>query len=101
MVLDLPLDPCFTVADTRLVDAAHAAVAPERGPLVYCVESADNPGLPLDHLVVNPDADLRTPGASELSRLTAIPLAGGIRPARTGGGGAGRRREIRSCPDSA
>ena len=52
MVLVLPLEPRFTVADPRL-DAARGAVAVEYGPLVYCLEAVDNPGHRLDDLCVD------------------------------------------------
>ena len=51
-VLDLPLDVRFTYADTR-VDAARGSIALERGPLVYCLEAADNPGQRLDDIVID------------------------------------------------
>jgi DUF1680 family protein len=47
IVLDLPMPPRRTVADER-IDAVHGCVAIERGPLVYCVEQADQPDL--DHV---------------------------------------------------
>jgi hypothetical protein len=53
VVLVLPLEPRFTVADRRL-DAARGAVAIEYGPLVYCLEAVDNPGHRLDDLTVDP-----------------------------------------------
>jgi DUF1680 family protein len=40
VVLDLPVDPRFTVADPR-VDAVRGQVAVEAGPLVYALESVD------------------------------------------------------------
>ncbi|MGH8823910.1 MAG: glycoside hydrolase family 127 protein [Jiangellaceae bacterium] len=40
--LDLPMAPRWTMADPR-IDAVRDAVAVERGPLVYCVESTDLP----------------------------------------------------------
>ena len=52
VVLVLPLEPRFTVADPRL-DAARGAVAVEYGPLVYCLEAVDNPGHRLDDLTVD------------------------------------------------
>ena len=52
VVLVLPLEPRFTVADPRL-DAARGAVAVEYGPLVYCLEAVDNPGYRLDDLCVD------------------------------------------------
>ncbi|MGI3781991.1 MAG: glycoside hydrolase family 127 protein, partial [Janthinobacterium lividum] len=55
LVLELPLEPRFTRADSR-VDADRASVALERGPLVYCFESVDNPGHRLDDVVLDPAA---------------------------------------------
>jgi DUF1680 family protein len=52
IVLELPLTPRFTRADPR-VDADRGLVAVERGPLVYCVESADQPGHRLDDVVID------------------------------------------------
>ena len=52
VVLVLPLEPRFTVADARL-DAARGAVGIEYGPLVYCLEAVDNPGHRLDDLTVD------------------------------------------------
>jgi hypothetical protein len=53
LALELPLEARFTRADSR-VDADRASVALERGPLVYCFESVDNPGQRLDDVVVDP-----------------------------------------------
>jgi DUF1680 family protein len=54
LVLDLPMQPRFVVADER-IDAVRGAVAVERGPQVYCVESVDLPGRRhVDDLVVDP-----------------------------------------------
>jgi uncharacterized protein len=53
LVLEVPLRPRFTHADPR-VDADRGLVAVERGPLVYCVESVDQPGQRLDDIVIDP-----------------------------------------------
>ncbi len=50
ITLELPVAVRTTRADER-VDAVRASVALERGPLVYCLEEADNPGISLDDLV--------------------------------------------------
>ncbi len=52
LVLTLPVVARLTTADPR-VDAARGAVAIERGPLVYCLESTDHPGQRLDDLVLD------------------------------------------------
>ena len=76
VVLVLPLEPRFTVADPRL-DAARGAVAVEYGPLVYCLEAVDNPGHRLDDLTVD------TGVAPEVLAVEG-PLAG-VAIIRTGG----------------
>lgn len=56
LVLDLPIAPRWTFPDPRL-DAVRGAIAVERGPLVYCVESVDVPaGLDLDRIAVRTNA---------------------------------------------
>ena len=52
--LRLPMAPRFTWPDRR-IDALRGCVAVERGPLVYCAESADVPdGTYLDDIRVDP-----------------------------------------------
>jgi DUF1680 family protein len=62
VVLDLDMSVRITEPDRR-VDAVRGCVAFERGPLVYCVESADIPtGTELEDLAVDPDrAPLEVP----------------------------------------
>ena len=48
--LELPMHVRTTRADDR-VDAVRGALALERGPLVYCLEEADNTGVSLDEIV--------------------------------------------------
>ena len=62
LTLTLPVDPRLTSADPR-VDAARGCVAIERGPLVYCLESADHPGQRLDDVVLDVDAFATADGA--------------------------------------
>lgn len=47
VIVELPLTPRLTEADER-VDAIRGCAAIERGPLVYCIEQADQPGLDID-----------------------------------------------------
>ncbi|SEF83230.1 hypothetical protein SAMN05444920_101790 [Nonomuraea solani] len=55
ITLDLGVRPRLTVAVPRL-DVARGQVAVERGPLVYCLEQADHPGVVVDDLcVASPD----------------------------------------------
>ena len=57
--LSLDLAPRLTVANPR-VDATRGALALERGPLVYCLEAADNDAVPsLADLQLDPGAPLR------------------------------------------
>jgi uncharacterized protein len=58
ITLDLPVHPRLTVAVPRL-DVARGQVAVERGPLVYCLEQTDHPGIIVDDLRVAADPDLR------------------------------------------
>ncbi len=44
VTLELPMPPEVLVASPRVVEA-RSAVALKRGPLVYCLESVDNPGI--------------------------------------------------------
>ncbi|HYN95174.1 MAG TPA: beta-L-arabinofuranosidase domain-containing protein [Pilimelia sp.] len=51
--LEIPLRPRWTFPDTR-VDAVRGCAAVERGPVVLCAESVDQPGADLDRLRVDP-----------------------------------------------
>ena len=50
--LDLPMAAHFVFGDPR-IDSARAAVAVERGPLVYCLESPDLAGAHVDEIIVD------------------------------------------------
>lgn len=82
VVLTLPVAPRLTAADPR-VDAARGCVAIERGPLVYCVESADHPGRRLDDLVLDV-AGFRDATESAVTGLgdgvVAVRFPGAVRP---------------------
>jgi uncharacterized protein len=83
VVLLLPLEPRFTVADPRL-DAARGAVAVEYGPLVYCLEAVDNPGHRLDDLTVDTAVAPKVASVDgTLGAAATIRTAGRVRP-RTG-----------------
>ena len=78
-VVELVLDmtPRVTVPDPR-VDAVRGCVAIERGPLVYCIETADLPqGVELEEVRI--DADVR-PLPGERTDLP-VPLVGLMLPA--------------------
>ena len=74
---ELPMAVRLTEADPR-VDAARGCVAIERGPLVYCVEAADNPGLGLDDLVLDAGrvSTGRVIGDGQVGRVVTRPSAG-------------------------
>ena len=57
IVLDLDIRPRVTRADPR-IDAVRGCVAVERGPLLYCVESVDQPDVDLDLVRLDPAAPL-------------------------------------------
>ena len=58
--LTLEMPPRVTAPDDR-IDAVRGCVALERGPLVYCVESADlPPGTELETVALIPDGALST-----------------------------------------
>jgi uncharacterized protein len=84
VVLVLPLEPRFTMADPRL-DVARASVAIEYGPLVYCLEAVDNPGHRLDDLTVDTAVAPKVVASVDqtLGGALTIRTAGRIRP-RTG-----------------
>lgn len=82
VVLDLPMEPRLTRPDPR-VDAVRGCVAIERGPLVYCLESADQTRR-LDAVALDRDTPLRAEHRPELlcgvtvvtaGELTAVPYA--------------------------
>jgi len=58
--LNLLLQPRFTEANPR-VDAIRGSLAIERGPLVYCLEAADQPaGVDLLDVRIDPETSLQT-----------------------------------------
>lgn len=58
VVLDVDMPARTTVGNAK-VDAIRGCVAIERGPIVYCVEAADNPGLDLAEISVDVAQPLR------------------------------------------
>jgi hypothetical protein len=82
IALELDLTPRLTYPDPR-VDAARGAAAIERGPLVYCLEQADQPeGADLLDLALLPgelrEAAAALPGVGSTVVITAsaAPSAG-------------------------
>jgi len=77
--INLPMQPRFSRADPR-VDSLRACVALERGPLVYCLEAADNSGIRFDDIVVDPAVGVsEQPGSNVLAGVTALTFLGQVR----------------------
>jgi uncharacterized protein len=57
VLLDLDIRPRLTRPDPR-IDAVRGCAAVERGPLVYCLESVDQPDVDLDLVRLDPVAPL-------------------------------------------
>ena len=70
VVLTLPLAPRLTVPDPR-IDAVRGCVAVERGPVVYCAESVDQPDVDLDLVAV-------AAGATPVDGDGVVELAGTV-----------------------
>lgn len=62
VVLALPM-PVRVIAPHPRVDAVRGCVALARGPLVYCIEQADHPGVAVEDLRVDPGAPPAAAGA--------------------------------------
>jgi len=71
--LELEMPPARVYADPR-VEADRGAVALARGPLVYCFEEADNPGL--ERSAVLREAAATAVPHPELPGVTALAVAG-------------------------
>jgi DUF1680 family protein len=67
-------------------DAGPGTIALERGPLVYCLESVDHPGLHLDDVVIDPSVPAR-PFATQgqLEGMVLLRAGGWERPRRRSG----------------
>jgi hypothetical protein len=73
ITLDLDMSARWTYPDRR-VDAVRGCAAIERGPLVYCLEQADQ-SVPLDELAVTPGTDLTENEVALLGRSIQITAA--------------------------
>ncbi|GAA2205222.1 glycoside hydrolase family 127 protein [Nonomuraea monospora] len=67
VTLDLAVRPRLTAAVPRL-DVARGQVAVERGPLVYCLEQPDHPGVIVDDLCL-----AATPGLRDGAPIAGLP----------------------------
>lgn len=62
LALDLRLKTSVVTAHPR-VDAVRGCVALQRGPLVYCIETTENPGAALEDIQIEPDSFQPASGA--------------------------------------
>lgn len=87
VTIDLSLGPRATYPDPR-IDALRGTVAIERGPLVYCIEQVDLPGIDLDSVQVRHDLHVedsraRSPRLPE--QQVDLTTEGSVRPVLAGG----------------
>ena len=76
--LDLPMAPRLTASHPR-IDATRGSVAIERGPLVYCLESPDQPGdVNLMDVAIARDAAMDVVWADKLGGMMAINVRGQV-----------------------
>ncbi|MGP3960701.1 glycoside hydrolase family 127 protein [Nonomuraea sp. 3N208] len=75
VVMDLGIRPRLTAAVPRL-DVARGQVAVERGPLVYCLEQADHPGVTVDDLCLATTAGLADGRAVAGLPADVVPVTG-------------------------
>jgi DUF1680 family protein len=79
VTLSLGLEPRF-VLPPRRVSALAGTAAIERGPLVYCVESPDNPGLNLADARVHLRSPLNTVFSTELGGIVSVSVEADYEP---------------------
>lgn len=82
VTLTLPMTPRLTGADDR-IDAVRGCAAIERGPLVYCLEQADQPaGAALDAVRIERGTMMSTKHPDLPTGITAVDAPGRVRPQR-------------------
>lgn len=79
VILDLPMPVRVLAADPR-IDALRGCVAIQRGPLVYCLEQADQPDSPLEEVSVDPGSQPRLTEVEfpEIGRSIMIDMEGTV-----------------------
>ncbi len=77
--LELPMPVRRVVADAR-VEADRGRAALQRGPLVYCVESPDNPDVPVPDLVLPNDTFLAAEWRPDLLNGVVVLKGRALRP---------------------
>jgi DUF1680 family protein len=109
VVLDLDLRPRFTFPDPR-IDAIRGCVAIERGPLVYCIETADLPaGVSVEQVRIDPTiAATEQPRPDLAESVVGLEVAGSVAtvtpsswPYGDGGNGLGGPEGARGGPGEA
>ena len=83
--LELSMLPEFITANPMLMEA-RGAVAIKRGPIVYCLESVDNPGFSVRNAQIITDECLQTEYHSELLGGVVLIKGNGLAPVREWGG---------------
>jgi len=78
VLLEFEMPPRITAADPR-VDAIRGCVAIERGPLVYCIEAADNEGIDLAAVVLDTDEPFQVTSIDVWPSVQAITTSGAVR----------------------
>jgi hypothetical protein len=77
--LDLHLEPVFLAPHPR-IDALRGCVALQRGPLIYCFESHDQPdGVDLQDVQVISNKSMVVTAVDTLNNFTAIDVPGQVR----------------------
>jgi DUF1680 family protein len=110
VVLDLGMEPRMTAPDPR-IDAVRGCVALERGPLVYCIESADLPeGVVLEDVSLTGGSPTTVPRPDLGDAVVGLDVSAVHRPhptrawpypesvAERDAGGASRRINIAALP---
>ncbi len=76
--LDLQMDPTFIAPHPR-IDALRGCLSLQRGPLVYCFESHDQPEeFDLLDVTVSPSADVQVTTTDQLGGLETLQLKGQV-----------------------
>ncbi|MBA3725465.1 MAG: glycoside hydrolase family 127 protein [Armatimonadetes bacterium] len=73
--LELEMKPARIFANPRITDSRDC-VALTRGLLVYCIETADNSGIPIADLAIDPRAPIQEDSSAEAPRLQFEGLIG-------------------------
>ena len=78
--LSLPMPPVPLVSDYRLAEN-RGSVALQRGPIVYCLEAVDNPGVDVLDVLLDPAAPVAATHRPDLLGGVTVLAAAGASPA--------------------